>query len=285
MKIAVESGKRTPFAFENSKIKVEGSKGLFYNGNIAISKDNKVVYEGGSANLNSENSSTNDRQNSMSTNDRNCVSNDATCANSVSSPKLNKVKPETLGLDRTLAKLLSSGQKLGLADIGITDNKLVIGVDLEYISNEFEVDFSMFLLDESGKSSEENFIFYGNKVSKGMSVKIDDDLSLGINKAFNNVISLDLNKIEAGVKRISLTATLYDESKKFGDLKSGEISFITSSKKEVVNYKFTEKLSTENAIVICDLYLHNGNWKLQGVGQGFNGGLVALCSNFGVDTM
>jgi len=284
MKIAVESGKREPFAFENNKIKVDGSSGLFYNGQISISKDNKIIYAGGE-NLPSGQSTTGAEASSkhLSTVSAPNVVSNAQSPSQVA--KQSKVALETLGIDRSNSKAMNGGQKLGFSDIGIVDNKLVVGVELEYMSNAFEVDFSMFLLDEAGKSSEDNFIFYGNKVSKDTAVRIDDDLSLNISSGFDNVISVDLNKVDSSIKRISITGTLYDESNKFGNLKSGSISLISTSKKEVLNYKFTEKLSVENAIVICDLYLHNGNWKLQGIGQGFNGGLSALCNNFGVDTM
>lgn len=288
MKISVESGKRAPFAFENSKVKVDGSSGLFYNGQISISKDNKIVYAGGENSLNNSNSlSGNNNSKSVGVESAQTISSNTSTVSqeTVHVAKESKVALETLGIDRKSSKSLGAGQKLGVSDFGINDNKLVIGVELEYISSEFEVDFSMFLLDESGKSSEDNFIFYGNKISKDASVKIDDDMSLGILKGFDSVISIDLNKVDPSIKRISLTGTLYDESNKFGNLKSGSISLISTSKHEALNYKFTEKLNNENAIVICDLYLHNGNWKLQGIGQGFNGGLSALCNNFGVDTM
>lgn len=280
MKIAVESGKRSPFSFENNKIKVEGSQGLFHNGNISISKDNKIVYAGETRN---QTNSVNQASSSVNSKQSSSINNNVTTSSDTIVK--NKVSKESVLIDKSAVKLLSSGQKLGLNDTNIADNKLVIGVDLEFVSSEFDVDFSIFLLDENGKSSEENFIFYGNKISKDTSIKIDDDLGLNISRAFNSVISLDLNKVSPSIKRISLTGTLYDESNKFGNLKSGSISIVSTSKKEALSYKFTEKLSSENAIVICDLYLHNGNWKIQGIGQGFNGGLAALCGNFGVDTM
>jgi tellurium resistance protein TerD len=282
MKISVESGERTPFAFENSKIKVEGSSGLFHNGNISISKDNKVIYAG---EANNKTSSTQAKTNVSSGS-----SNQATNLRSQSSQTNTTVKTTkksllSLGVDSSLVKKLNSGQKMSISDFGISDNKLVIGVDLEYIANEFEVDFSMFLIDESGKSSEENFIFYGNKVSKNQEVTLDNDLGLSVSGAFDSVMSVDLNKVASSIKRISLAATLYDPSNKFGDLKNGVIRLVSTSKKETLSFNFTEKLDRENAIVICDLYLHNGNWKIQGIGQGFNGGLEALCKNFGIDTM
>ena len=128
MKIAVESGKRAPFAFENSKIKVDGSSGLFYNGQISISKDNKVIYAGGEnrpaghvatgLESSSKPSSTPAAQSTVS---------NAPTPSPVA--KVSKVALETLGIDRSGAKVMNGGQKLGISDLGIVDNKLVI----EYI--------------------------------------------------------------------------------------------------------------------------------------------------------
>ena len=270
MSISIESGKRAPFSFENSKIKVEGSKGIFYDGQIRISSDNKIVPNGTKE---SPNSNQNEPK-SMS-------------SQSLTSEASNKVKAslESRSIKSSMAKSLKSGQKLGLEDINLRDNKMVLGFGLDYLENRFEVDFSAFLIDESGKSSEDNFIFYGKKSSDDRAIILDDDLSLKVSDCFDGVMSIDFNKLDTSIKRISLTATIYDDSIKFGNLKNGRVSLINTSKEELLNYDFTSKLSSENAIVICDFYLHNGKWKLQGIGQGFNGGLSALCSNFGVETI
>jgi len=52
---------------------------------------------------------------------------------------------------------------------------------------------------------------------------------------------------------------------------------------ELVRYDLGEDFSVETAIVVAELYRHNGEWKFNAIGSGFAGGLAALCSNFGVD--
>ena len=42
-------------------------------------------------------------------------------------------------------------------------------------------------------------------------------------------------------------------------------------------------LGVETAIVVGELYRHNGEWKFNAIGSGFQGGLYALCQNFGVN--
>ena len=37
------------------------------------------------------------------------------------------------------------------------------------------------------------------------------------------------------------------------------------------------------AVVVGELYRHNGDWKFNAIGSGFQGGLYALCQNYGVN--
>ena len=52
---------------------------------------------------------------------------------------------------------------------------------------------------------------------------------------------------------------------------------------ELIRYDLGEDFSVETAVVVADLYRHNGEWKFNAIGSGFSGGLAALCANFGVD--
>lgn len=51
---------------------------------------------------------------------------------------------------------------------------------------------------------------------------------------------------------------------------------------ELVRYDLSEDYSIETTVVVGELYKHNGEWKFAAIGAGFEGGLAALCSNFGV---
>ena len=50
-----------------------------------------------------------------------------------------------------------------------------------------------------------------------------------------------------------------------------------------MRYDLTEDFSIETAIVIAELYRHNGEWKFNAVGAGYQGGLEALCRGYGVN--
>ena len=52
---------------------------------------------------------------------------------------------------------------------------------------------------------------------------------------------------------------------------------------EIIRYDLGEDFSIETAMVVGELYRHNGEWKFNAIGSGFSGGLAALCRNYGLD--
>lgn len=52
---------------------------------------------------------------------------------------------------------------------------------------------------------------------------------------------------------------------------------------ELIWYDLEEDFSIETAIVVGEIYRHNGEWKFNATGSGFQGGLEALCVNYGVN--
>jgi tellurium resistance protein TerD len=52
---------------------------------------------------------------------------------------------------------------------------------------------------------------------------------------------------------------------------------------ELIRYDLGEDYSIETAVVVAELYRNNGEWKFNAIGSGFQGGLKALCANYGID--
>lgn len=59
-----------------------------------------------------------------------------------------------------------------------------------------------------------------------------------------------------------------------GDNRTGE---------ELMRFDLSEDFSTETALVVAEIYRHNGEWKFKAVGGGYSGGLKSLCSQYGID--
>ena len=50
----------------------------------------------------------------------------------------------------------------------------------------------------------------------------------------------------------------------------------SDNEEELLRYDLGEEFSIETAIVVCEIYRHNGEWKFSAVGSGFEGGLEAV---------
>ena len=88
--------------------------------------------------------------------------------------------------------------------------------------------------------------------------------------------AVDLSKAPAEVEKIVVTATL--DRGTFGAVGPLRIDVEGGPAMTVA----TEGRS-EAALILCELYLRSGAWKIRHVGQGFNGGLKALAEHFGVE--
>ena len=51
---------------------------------------------------------------------------------------------------------------------------------------------------------------------------------------------------------------------------------------EVLRFDLSEDYSTETAMVFGEIYRRGDEWKFKAVGQGYSGGLYALCVQHGV---
>ena len=70
----------------------------------------------------------------------------------------------------------------------------------------------------------------------------------------------------------------------FGQVNNSYVRVVNAdTNQELLKYELGEDFSIETAVVVCEIYRHNGEWKFNALGSGFEGGLEALCKNFGVN--
>ena len=101
-------------------------------------------------------------------------------------------------------------------------------------------------------------------------------------------IVVDLSAIPQNIEKIAFTVTIYEAEKRrqnFGQVANAYIRIVDSdTNQELIRYDLGEDFSIETAIVVGEIYRHNGEWKFNAVGSGFQGGLAALCANYGIET-
>ena len=144
---------------------------------------------------------------------------------------------------------------------------------------DFDLDAAAFMLGANGKCpTEKEFIFYGNLEHASESVKHMGDNLTGEGEGDDEEIHVDLSKIPANVEREA-------ESRRqnFGQVSNSYIRIVDQTTgAELIRYDLGEDFSIETAIVVGELYRHNGEWKFNAIGSGFQGGLAALCGHYGI---
>jgi len=199
------------------------------------------------------------------------------------------------GGNKTMAVSLNKGGKVSLAkvaqDAGISALQNIT-VGLGWDTNRydggaaFDLDASAFMLGASGKvRTDADFIFYNNKTAPG--IEHTGDNRTGEGDGDDEQIKIDLNAIPADVQKVAFTVTIDQadvRNQNFGMVENSFIRIVdTNTNTELVRYDLGEDFSIETAIVVGEIYRHNGEWKFNAIGSGFQGGLAALCAHYGID--
>lgn len=189
---------------------------------------------------------------------------------------------------------LSKGQRVSL-DKNMTMAMIGLGWDVKQFDGgaDFDLDASAFLLGANGKvRSDADFIFYNNLESVDHSVKHMGDNLTGEGEGDDEVIIIDFTKVPADVQKIAITVTIYDaqaRGQNFGQVSNAYVRVARMANEndmngsEVLRFDLGEEFSIETAVVVCEIYRHNGDWKFNAVGSGYQGGLAALGRAYGVN--
>ena len=186
---------------------------------------------------------------------------------------------------------LSKGQRIDLTKSNPGLKKIIIGLgwDTNKYSGgyDFDLDASAFLAGEDGKAKNElDFIFYNNLVGPNECIVHTGDNRTGDGDGDDEQIIVDFSKVPEHIHKIAITVTIHDaiqRKQSFGQVSNAFVHIVNEeTNEEVLRYDLGEDFSIETAVVICELYRHNGEWKFNAIGSGFEGGLAALCKNYGL---
>ncbi|MBQ2954240.1 MAG: TerD family protein [Clostridia bacterium] len=187
---------------------------------------------------------------------------------------------------------LRKGQKIDLTKTNPGLDKLHVGLGWDTNrydgSDDFDLDAVVFMLGADGKAaSDADFIFYGNQRHASGSVQSMGDNRTGEGDGDDEVIKVSLSQVPAGIERIAFAVSIYDADvrhQNFGQVENSYIRIVDeATDTELVRYDLGEDFSIEASVIVGELYRYNGEWKFNAIGSGFQGGLAALCQNYGLD--
>ena len=148
----------------------------------------------------------------------------------------------------------------------------------------------------------------GVNLSKGQRVSLDKNMTMaliglgwdtntgdnltGDGEGDDEVLIVDFSKVPSDVQKIAITVTIYDaipRNQNFGQVSNAYVRVARMANAndmvgtEVLKFDLAEEFSIETAIVVCEIYRYENDWKFNAVGAGYQGGLEALCRSFGVN--
>ena len=179
-----------------------------------------------------------------------------------------------------LSKRVSKGQKVPLT---FSSKKIKVNFGWNVNNAACDVDVSAFLLAGSGKVvGDDFFVFYGQESSPERSVLFKNVEEANVLQVFD----IDTSILNPAVQKIVFVMTINDaleNALNFSMLKDAYIQIVDPvTNTEVASFLVEEYYNNINSMMMGEVYLHNGAWKFNAIGNGVNKDLAGLCEFYGV---
>lgn len=130
-------------------------------------------------------------------------------------------------------------------------------------------DVSCFCLNESDKLIDDNhMIFYNQLSTPDKQVILKQDIH-------TQKFSLNLSHISSQIKKMSFVIT--SDNKEIKSLAQA----ITCKSNNFIFTLNSSEFQNEKAVIFCEVYIKDGQWRFNAFAQGFNDGLSAVLKHFG----
>ena len=190
-----------------------------------------------------------------------------------------------------MAVSLTKGQRVSLEKVspGLSEVFIGLGWDVKATDtgSDFDLDSSLFLLGANEKLiSDNHFIFYNNLTSPDpdKSVQHMGDNLTGAGEGDDEIIKINLKKVPNDVQKILVAVTIHEAQQRrqnFGQVQNSFVRIVNAqTQQEAVRYDLVEDYSIVTALIMAELYRKDGEWRLNAVGSGYQGGLQALLDRY-----
>ena len=147
-----------------------------------------------------------------------------------------------------------------------------------------DMDASAFLVGANGKVPDDSwFVFYGQTDSPDRSVSFGMDSS-GKDR---EIITVDLNRLNPSIRKIVFVLTIdqaFQNNLNFSMIRDAYVRLLDANTgQELLSYRLEEYYNNVTSMTLGELYLHNGQWKFNPVGNGVHQDLAGQCAIYGVE--
>ncbi|MFJ7908001.1 TerD family protein [Kitasatospora sp. NPDC096204] len=137
------------------------------------------------------------------------------------------------------------------------------------------LDVSGLLLTDAGKvRSDDDFVFFNAPNGPGVSHR-------PATAGSPDAITVDTRAVPAGITKIVVTASPADQVSTFAGMEPTATVRDADTGEALVTFT-PPRLGLETALIVVEVYLRGGVWKVRAVGQGYADGLAGIATDFGV---
>ena len=205
------------------------------------------------------------------------------CAKGVEQKNVGTNTPSSVIQITSLTRKVTKGQKVPL---NFSSKKLRVNFGWNVNNPACDVDVSAFLLSESEKVvGDDYFVFYGQESSPEKSVLFKKAETTKVLE----VSDIDPVTLNPSVVKLVFVMTInhaLENALNFRMLKDAYIQIVDPvNSTELVSFLVEEYYDNINSMMMGEIYLHNGAWKFNAIGNGVNRDLAGLCEFYGVQVV
>ena len=187
--------------------------------------------------------------------------------------------------------VLAKGQKVSLTKMNANLDMIEVGLGWDVAVNSaipYDLDAEAFMLGANGKViGDDWFIFYNQPMSPDGSCKHMGDNRDGSGAGDDEVIQLQLSRVNPQVEKIAFVVSINEALERghnFGGVQNAYVRVVDkSTNKELIKFNLTDYFKDVTSMTVGELYLKNGEWRFNAVGQGLKTDLAGLCGFYGVN--
>lgn len=187
--------------------------------------------------------------------------------------------------------LVKRGQRVDLTKGGALQR---INVALGWDTNrhdtgfEFDLDVSVFMCKADGKVRDEmDFVFYNNlEHESGAVIHTGDELT-GSAEGDDETIKVDFGVMPKHIDKLEFVVTIHEATRRkqnFGMVDNAYVRVDNADTGEqILRFDLGEDFGIETALLVCQIYKHDGEWKFNARGVGYQNGLEGFVREFGLE--
>ena len=178
--------------------------------------------------------------------------------------------------------ILTRGANLSLPEEACTGLRVSV---VWAASTGMDLDVAAVAVDATGRSLGLEYVLnHDRPMAAGGALRLDND-ALGLDGADTESMSVNLRALPDDLAKVLVILSIHDaeaRAQSFAQLGSARIELSSTAGAAVAAFEVTER-GSERAMILGELYRHQGSWKFRAVGQGPPEGLGPIASQVGID--